>query len=137
MPLPAEGDLVGQMRTLRGKAPEGFAVGYSGDWGCGEALLQGADIWFSVIGGLLPVASMKLTTAAMAGDAAEVARINALFEPLWVLFQEFGSLRVVYAAMNILGLSQAQPHLPILPISEAAQERTKAALEQLASLEAG
>ena len=98
---------------------------------------MGADSWFSVIGGLLPVASMKLTTAAMAGDAAEVARINALFEPLWVLFQEFGSLRVVYAAMNILGLSQAQPHLPILPISEAAQERTKAALEQLASLEAG
>lgn len=136
MPLPADGDLAGQMAGLRSAAPEDFAVGYSGDWGCGEALLEGADIWFSVIGGLLPVASMKLTTAAMAGDVTEVARINALFEPLWVLFQEFGSLRVVYAAMNGLGLSQARPHLPILPLSQAAQGRTMAALDKLAELEA-
>ena len=135
MPLPADRDFAGQLARMRSTSPEGFAVGYSGDWGCGEALLSGADIWFSVIGGLLPLASMKLTRAAMAGDDGEVARINALFEPLWGLFQEFGSLRVVYAAMNLLELSQAQPHRPLLPLSGEDQQRVRAALEGLAELE--
>ena len=131
MPLPADRDFASEIARIRSTAPSGFAVGYSGDWGCGEALLAGADIWFSVIGGLLPEPSMKITKEALAGDAQEVARLNSIFEPLWDLFQEFGSLRVVYAAMNILGLSQAQPHRPLLPLSSAELGRVQAALEAL------
>lgn len=135
MPLPADRDFAGEIARLKANAPDDFAVGYSGDWGCGDALLGGADGWFSVIGGLLPKPSMQLTRAAMAGDEDEVARIDACFQPLWELFQEFTSLRVVYAAMNILGLSQAQPHLPLQPLTPDQRARVAAALEMLAELD--
>ncbi|MEP0942942.1 MAG: dihydrodipicolinate synthase family protein [Rhizobiaceae bacterium] len=130
MPLPPDRDFASELARLKANAPDDFAVGYSGDWGCGDALLAGADGWFSVIGGLLPKPSMELARAAMAGDKDEVARINACFQPLWELFQQFGSLRVVYAAMNILELSQAQPHLPLQPLAPEQMARVAAALDR-------
>jgi len=118
MPVAKDLDFTGELLRLREKTPENFAIGYSGDWHCAEALLAGADTWYSVIGGLFPHASAALTKAAREKDAAETARIDAMFEPLWALFRAHGSLRVIYAAVNLLGLSKTQPPRPLLPLPD-------------------
>jgi 4-hydroxy-tetrahydrodipicolinate synthase len=131
MPLPKEADFTGELAGLRGVLPEGFAIGYSGDWGAADALIAGADAWYSVVGGLLPVPALQLVRAAEIGDAAEVRRVDALFQPLWSLFKAFGSIRVMYAGANILSLCDVAPPLPILPLDDAARERLAAVLAAL------
>ena len=131
MPLPASADFAGETDQLRDAAPKGFAVGYSGDWGAADALLAGADAWYSVVGGLLPGPALRLTRAAQAGDVVETRRLDALFQPLWSLFKQFGSIRVMYAAANELALTAAAPPLPILPLGAADRRRVAAALDFL------
>ncbi len=131
MPLPADGDIAGQVRRLRQAAPAGFSIGYSGDWGCGDALLAGADAWYSVAGGLLPEACLALTRAAQAGDVAETARLNGLFQPLWTLFRELSGLRVMYAAADAFGIHHAAPPRPILPLPAEHRQRVVAAVAPL------
>ncbi|MBX4952519.1 HAMP domain-containing protein [Rhizobium binae] len=74
MPLPVDGDLPGELAALREKTD--LAIGYSGDWGAADALLCGADAWYSVIGGLLPRTALSLTRAATAGDVDEARRLD-------------------------------------------------------------
>ncbi|MCZ4280389.1 dihydrodipicolinate synthase family protein [Kiloniella laminariae] len=140
MPLPQGNTLEADLTQLRhhtraSSTAAGFAIGYSGDWGCAAGLLAGADTWYSVVGGLFPVQAMKLAKAAQAGDAVEVQRIDGFFQPLWMLFKEFGGLRVIYAAANILSLTDASPHLPILPLPPADQERVAEAIDALVKLD--
>ena len=116
---------------LRSALPEDFAIGFSGDWNAASALLAGGKAWYSVVGGLLPVPALALTRAAQAGDRAEVARIDGLLQPLWSLFKELSSFRVMYAGANHLGLTQMQPPRPILPVSAADQRRVAEVLEHL------
>ena len=120
--------------ALRALVPAGFAVGYSGDWNAGGAILAGGVAWYSVVGGLLPEPSLRLTRAAQAGDAAEVARINGLFEPLWAVFRELSSYRVVHAGAKALGLTQADPPRPVLPLSGAEYDRAARAVEAAAGI---
>ena len=121
-------------QALRVQLPGGFALGYSGDWHAAKAVMAGGAGWYSVIGGLLPEPALKLMAAAQAGDAAEVERISALFEPLWALFRELTSYRIVYAAANAMGLTSAQPPRPILPLTAADRERVMAAIGGLAGV---
>lgn len=120
-------------QALRKGLPGDFALGYSGDWNAAQAVMAGGLGWYSVIGGLMPEPTLKLMRAAQAGDAAEVERISAVFEPLWALFRELTSYRVVYAAANAMGLTTAQPPRPILPLSPADQARVMEAIEGLAA----
>jgi 4-hydroxy-tetrahydrodipicolinate synthase len=131
MPLPTDGDFARDLANLRTKLPDDFAIGYSGDWGCTDALLAGADTWYSVVGGTLPEMTMKLATAAMSGQSAEAQKIDAQFASLWALFQEYGSLRVVYTIAKLLDLTQAVPPRPILPLSDTAEQQIIAALAAL------
>lgn len=130
MPLATGDALAAELVDLRATLP-GRAVGYSGDWGCADALLAGANCWFSVIGGLLPLPALRLTRAAMGGDQAEVARLQALFQPLWTLFRQHGGLRVVHAAANLLDLTDRRLPLPLLPIPPADIATLKDALQRL------
>lgn len=132
MPLPAEGDFAGEIADLRRRTPENFSIGYSGDWGAAHALLAGADAFYSVAAGLLPKPALALTRAAIAGDADEAHRLDAAFDPLWSLFKEFGSFRVMYAIGAELDLFHAAPPRPVLPIPDEARQRLSAALEALA-----
>lgn len=131
--LPAT-DMLTAHREAQSAVPADFAIGYSGDWFAADAILSGGIAWYSVIGGLLPEPAVKLTRAAQAGDRAETQRINALFEPLWTLFRELSSYRVVHAAANLLDLSRFDPPRPILPLSPADRQRVTAALEALSSV---
>ena len=131
MPLAADGDFAAEIASLRAVTPEDFAVGYSGDWGAADALLSGADGWYSVAGGLLPAEALKLTRPAQAGDAQEATRINDAFAPLWALFREFGSFRVMYTIADLLGLGRFAPPRPVLGLPDSARGRVREALESL------
>ena len=131
MPLPADGDYAGELRRLQVMTPEGFAIGYSGDWRAKDALLAGGACWYSVVAGLLPEPALALTRAAQAGDAAEAERIDRAFDPLWALFREFGSFRVMFTMAEILGLGRISPPRPILPLEQACRGRVEVALRPL------
>ncbi|AHG46080.1 dihydrodipicolinate synthase [Rhizobium leguminosarum bv. trifolii CB782] len=133
MPLPADGDVRGELAVLREKS--GLAIGYSGDWGAAEALLSGADAWYSVIAGLLPRTALALTKAAIAGDDNETRRLDGLLEPLWKLFKEFGSVRVVYTLVEYLLLAAAELPRPLLPLGPTERQRVLDVAEPLAALE--
>ena len=133
-PAPLAAEVEAKHRVLQLMLPADFAIGYSGDWLAPEAVIAGGVAWYSVIGGLLPEPALMLMRAAQTGNRVEMHRINTYFEPLWNLFQELSSYRVVHAAANILGLCQAVPPRPILPLSTADQQRVTAALEVLAQL---
>jgi 4-hydroxy-tetrahydrodipicolinate synthase len=131
MPLPADGDFRREIARLRARTPSVFPIGYSGDWGAAESLLSGGNAWYSVVAGLLPAEALALTRAAMAGNRAEAERLDQAFQPLWDLFKEFGSFRVMYAIAGLLGLSDAAPPRPILPLGPADVARVEAALDRV------
>ncbi|MEM8537716.1 MAG: dihydrodipicolinate synthase family protein [Pseudomonadota bacterium] len=116
MPLPAGGSVADDLAALRIALPGDFVIGYSGDFGCCDALRAGADSWFSVIGGTFPTVAARLTAAAMDGDENAALAQNAALAPLWALFRQHGGLRVVYAIANHLGLTDAEPPLPVRPL---------------------
>jgi 4-hydroxy-tetrahydrodipicolinate synthase len=131
MPLPGNGDFAGEMERLRVMTPDGFAIGYSGDWGAADALLAGCDAWYSVVAGLLPAPALALTRAAQAGDRLEAARINEAFQPLWNMFRAFGSFRVMYMMADVLGLARIEPPRPVLPLPQEVYGRVERALENV------
>ncbi|MDR9781707.1 dihydrodipicolinate synthase family protein [Rhizobium redzepovicii] len=133
MPLPADGDVRGELAALRGKTD--LAIGYSGDWGGAEALLSGADAWYSVVGGLLPRTALALTKAAMAGDRNEARRLDGLLEPLWKMFKEFGSIRVVYTLVEHVLSAQSELPRPLLPLAPTERQRVLDVTEPLTALE--
>src|SRR4051812_20620601 len=81
--------------TLRPRVPDTVALGVSGDQFAAGALDAGADVWFSVLGGLFPQAALAVV------EEREPA--SARLEPLWALFREHGGIRVVAAMAAALG----------------------------------
>ncbi|WP_159715975.1 dihydrodipicolinate synthase family protein [Geminicoccus flavidas] len=130
-PAPPAGEAHERHRALQAMVPAQFAIGYSGDWLAADAVLAGGVAWYSVIGGLLPAPTLKLMRSAQAGDAAGVARLNERFQPLWALFRELSSYRVVHAIANELGLARANPPRPILPLDSADRQRVMTAVAGL------
>ncbi|MFQ3454399.1 dihydrodipicolinate synthase family protein [Bradyrhizobium sp. UFLA01-814] len=124
--------VAGHLRELRAVVPDGVALGYSADWNCTEALLAGADTWYSVVAGIFPKICVDIVRAATSGDAARARELNARLQPLWDLFRTYSSLRVVYALANLRGICAAEPPRPILPLPADAQRRVK---ETLAAIE--
>jgi 4-hydroxy-tetrahydrodipicolinate synthase len=120
------------LKQRRAAVPAGFPIGYAGDWNVTEALLAGGDAWYSVAAGLFPQSCLALTRAALAGDAAEARKLNGALQPLWDLFKQYSSLRVIYAAVDILGVCDAKPPKPVLPLPDAAQDKVAKVLKELA-----
>lgn len=129
LPLP-KGDLAADLKAYREAAPR-LKIGYSGDWGCKDGLLAGADAWFSVAGGLFPTRTAALAAAALSGDRAGADRLDAEFARLWEVFKLTGGMRAMYAAANHLGLTAAQPPLPVLPLEGHVRAKVVAAVEEL------
>jgi 4-hydroxy-tetrahydrodipicolinate synthase len=131
MPLPAARTSSEELADLRSGPAGKLAIGYSGDWGCADALLAGADAWYSVIAGFLPRVALEIVRAAQAGDRDKVAALNDRLQPLWELFRAHGGLRVAYVVCKELGLTQANPPRPLLPLAEDVRLRVRAAIEHL------
>lgn len=134
LPAPSPDAVGGHLHQLRTMCAPTFSLGYSVDANATAAMLAGGDAWYSVAGGLFPVACMAIVAAVRRGDAAEARRLDARLTPLWQLFTEFSSLRVTYAAANLLGLVTAQLPRPILPLSEEVQRRIAVVLATLPEL---
>jgi 4-hydroxy-tetrahydrodipicolinate synthase len=128
-PVPGFTDRVGALRTA---IPEKITLGVSGDAFATHALLGGADVWYSVIGGTLPVPALELTRAAQRGDRATVDALEARFAPLWDLMTRYGGYRVVTQLTAILGLIDAVTlPRPVRPLPDAAASELEAIAPQL------
>ena len=121
----------GNLAALRNATAPGFSVGYAVDWHAAAALRAGGDAWYSVAGGLFPAACLSIADAIANGDAALATTLDARLQPLWDLFRQFSSLRVMYACANHLGLCRAQPPRPILPLPEGVQRQVASVLAGL------
>jgi 4-hydroxy-tetrahydrodipicolinate synthase len=118
--------------TLRSKIPAGVTIGISGDYVAAEALVAGCEAWYSVLGGTLPTACQDIVDAAAAGDTARTTELSDRLTPLWDLFLEHGSYRIVSALAEELGLVR-HPNLPppVLGLNAAARQQVQAAMTTL------
>ncbi len=116
---------------LRAQVAPGFSIGCAADWMVTEAMIAGAQAWYSVLGGLFPAPIQTIVRAIRAGNFATARAENARLKPLWDLFKELSSFRIIYAANNLLSLTDAQPPRPILGLAEADRRRVAAMVEQL------
>ncbi|XBS68765.1 dihydrodipicolinate synthase family protein [Acerihabitans sp. KWT182] len=101
-----------RVERLRALIPAHVSLGVSGDVFGAAGMNAGCEVWYSVIGGLFPRATLAIARAAQAGRGSEAVRLSARLEPLWALFRRHGSLRVTAAAAEILGLADS-PCLPL------------------------
>ena len=107
------------LASLHAAVPEGFPIGFSGDWNATEALIAGGAAWYSVAGGLFPERCMAIVRAVREGDAARARALDAALAPLWNLFKAHSSLRVMYALAPSRGIGDAVPPRPIQPLPDA------------------
>jgi 4-hydroxy-tetrahydrodipicolinate synthase len=100
-----------RVSRLRALLPDTVTVGVSGDALAATGLNAGCRAWYSVIGGTLPGKALEITRAEDAGTATAASQ---RLQPLWDLFARHGSLRVVSALAELLGLvGHANLPLPI------------------------
>ncbi len=86
-----------RISALRPRVRENVALGFAGDQFAAGALGAGADVWFSVLGGLFPDLALAIMRE---GDTAADR-----LEPVWALFRRYGSVRVMATAAALLGLA--------------------------------
>jgi 4-hydroxy-tetrahydrodipicolinate synthase len=114
-------EIQSHLAQQRSTTPKGFSIGYSGDWNAAEAMICGADTWYSVLAGILPDVCLRIVRAAQNGDVGEARRIDAGLAPIWEMFKQFSSLRTVYTMADLLGVCRAEPPRPILPLPPSAK----------------
>lgn len=125
----AAGERVDGLREL---LPAHVTLGVSGDPFGATGLNAGCQAWYSVIGGTLPEATLAISRAACAGDASGAVAASERLRPLWDLFAEHGSLRVVAVVAEHLELVRG-PSLPspVRGLSGEARARVVAVVEEL------
>ncbi|WP_435168628.1 hypothetical protein [Falsirhodobacter sp. 1013] len=84
----------------------------------------------------MPGEALRRTRAAMDSGAEEAAQIDQALGPLWTLFREFGSFRVMYAIADHLDGKGIEPMRPVKPLPTEVHERVGAALSCLKGSEA-
>lgn len=131
--LPANSaDAQKKVQEIRSVIPENVTIGISGDQSAVGGLEAGCDVWYSVIGGTLPELAVKLTRFAQNGEVSEAIEESVRLALLWELNAEFGSLRVVAAIAEYLGLAPEKClPLPIQGLDEQQRARVKTVIDQL------
>lgn len=125
------GDAAKLLADQRALASQDFSIGCSADWTATETMIAGADLWHSVLAGLFPHSCLGIARAAQRGDATEARRLDSELAPIWDLFREHSSLRVVYALAGILGICPVDPPLPILPLSASKRRQVADTFKRL------
>ncbi|WP_423183580.1 dihydrodipicolinate synthase family protein [Arthrobacter sp. NyZ413] len=129
---PPAADVSARIGKLRARLPQGTSLGISGDWVAAEALAAGCDVWYSVIGGVLPIQAKTIVDHVRAGRTGEALAASRRLEPLWTLFKAYGSLRVVSALAEELGLLSASAlPLPLRGLDSEGREKLAKAIRQL------
>lgn len=121
-----------RVRSLRSRVSPEVTIGISGDPVAADALAAGCDAWYSVLAGTLPGPCQRILTAATTGDSDTALALSASLAPLWALFDEHGSYRVVSALAEELGLV-AHPNLPrpVLALPPRGRARLREVLPSL------
>ncbi|AWB44809.1 dihydrodipicolinate synthase family protein [Paenibacillus sp. CAA11] len=101
-----------RIEELRAQIPPHVTIGISGDPFAATGLNAGCEIWYSALGGLFPEPCLSIIRAAQAGDSEDVLQQSAQLNPLWELFRQYGSLRVIAAAAEL----QEAVDSPCLPL---------------------
>ncbi|WP_226534299.1 dihydrodipicolinate synthase family protein [Microbacterium paraoxydans] len=124
-------DAARRVTEIRARVREGVTIGVSGDALAATGLNAGCDAWYSVIAGTLPGTALAITRAAQGGQQDEAVALSRQLEPLWAANRQYGSLRVVAALAEHIGLTQknALP-LPIVGLSGADRDAVIAAAVQ-------
>lgn len=125
----ATGDL-SRITRIRALAGDDFAI-YSGDDATArEAMLRGANGDVSVTANVAPAAMHAMCMAAIAGDAARAAELDAPLAGLHKqLFVESNPIPVKWA-LAWMGMIDTGIRLPLTWLSEAAQPQVEQALQQ-------
>lgn len=109
-----------------------MTIGVSGDAFAATGLNAGCEAWYSVIAGLFPQIALAITRNAQAGNAREATGLSGQLAPLWALFLQYGSLRVIATAAELRGLV-ATPclPLPVRSLQGEVRQRLAAILDEL------
>lgn len=132
---PVLGDIAAvhaRVERLRALLPPHVTLGISGDATAVAGLLGGCDAWYSALGGLFPTTLLEVTRAAQAGDRSTAMQLSERLEPIWALFRQHGSLRVVATAAELLGHAE-EPCLPapLKTLQDAERQQLAAVLQDL------
>ena len=117
-PLPPDPARAAQrVAALRGVLADRVTIGISGDAAAAGGLRAGCDSWYSVAAGLFPRTCVAIARAGLAGDHEHASVLSAELDPLWALFDRFGSFRVASAIAVETGLlGEESVHRPVLPL---------------------
>lgn len=132
---PVEGGVAAVSRrltALRSHLPPDVTVGISGDAVAAEALVGGCDGWYSVLAGVLPRTCLAIVAAARADRPDHALELSRRLQPLWALFDRYGSYRVVSALAEERGLVR-HPNLPrpVLGLDDAGRRELVEAVTRL------
>jgi 4-hydroxy-tetrahydrodipicolinate synthase len=125
--VPAESHAArARIEEIRSAVPERVTIGVSGDASAARGLDAGCDAWYSVIGGTIPEPALTICRAARSGDAATAIAESDRLQPLWDLFGEHGSFRVIAAIAEIGGLVEPNSiPLPLRGLDRPALDRVR------------
>lgn len=115
-----------RVAAVRAVLPEHVTLGISGDACAASALLAGCDAWYSVIAGTCPKPALEIVRAAVGPQPQDALAASERLAPLWERFAESGSLRVVAAIAEHLGLAM-QDCLPQPLLGLGPDQRDRAA----------
>lgn len=121
-----------RVASLRAVIPGHVSIGVSGDAAAVNGLNAGCELWYSVMGGLFPRTARALVEASRSGQSERGLEESARLEPLWALFREYGSLRVIATAAKILGHAAANClPLPLKRLDGPSTQRVAQVLKTL------
>lgn len=119
-----------QLADLREAVSRYVSLGISGDRVGAQGLLGGCDTWYSVLAGVFPRTCKAITVAAQEGDRERALELSAELNPVWDLFDSYGSYRAVSAIAAEIGLVRPEGlHHPVLPLSGVERDEVRTALE--------
>lgn len=121
-----------RIEKLRSILPTKVTIGISGDWHAMNGIKAGCDIWYSVIAGLYPKLAREIMLVATSDDLQLYESLTQQLEPLWALFRQFGSLRVIAAAAELQGII-TEPCLPapLMSLNPEARKTLSEVINQL------
>ena len=94
-----------RVEEVRAVVPEHVTIGISGDAAAAHGLSAGCDAWYSAVAGTLPEPAVRIMRAVTEDRPDDAAAESARLSPLWALFAEHGSVRVIAAVAEHLGLA--------------------------------
>lgn len=108
---------------LRSHIPAHVTIGISGDHSGAMGLNAGCEVWYSALGGLLPLPILEIVKASQVGKPDEALRLSEKLDPLWAFFRQHGSLRVIATIAELSGVVKS-PSVP-LPVKSLNGEERK------------